>query len=170
MKNTPTIIGRSATISECRRYRYTLNRVWDYDRPECTFIMLNPSTADAHQDDPTVRRCIKFADRFGCGSLSVLNLFAYRATKPEKILEVKDPVGRFNDSYIDGIDSDIVVAAWGAKAEKINAVIPMSTLRDLWSNGHRVKCLGMTKHGHPRHPLYVAANTKLINYERKGPP
>lgn len=88
-----------AVISDDGLYRYLLERHWDDTTSSCTFVMLNPSTADALVDDPTIRRCVGFAKSFGCGSLRVVNLYAYRATKPAELWTVDDPVGPANGSY-----------------------------------------------------------------------
>lgn len=148
----------TAVISECGRYRYALTRRWS-DGPNCGFIMLNPSTADAERDDPTIRRCIGFARREGCGGLIVLNLFAYRATKPEDMAAASDPVGPHADhhllDFIQNVDGPLI-AAWGShwmaktRAADVTAMI-----------GSHCSCLGKTKNGSPRHPLYVRADTPL---------
>lgn len=113
---------RDATISECGRYRYDLGRTWVEPGDAladtyCTFIMLNPSTADGTQDDPTICRCINFAKSWGMGGLMVVNLFAWRATKPDDLLRAADPIGPENDRYIDEACrmAQFVVAAWGAR-------------------------------------------------------
>jgi hypothetical protein len=105
---------RSAYISPCGAYRYSLSREWA-PGPACTFIMLNPSTADADIDDPTIRRCIGFAKAWGFGGLAVVNLFAFRATSPKDMQSAAEPVGPANDAAIaDGVGlSTIAVAAWG---------------------------------------------------------
>ena len=92
---------KGATISECGLYRYSLTRVWDDVLPMCIFVMLNPSTADADIDDPTIRRCINFAKREGCGSLMVVNLFAYRATSPADMKAAVDPIGSGNPTTLE---------------------------------------------------------------------
>ncbi len=157
------ICDRGATISECRKYRYRLWRLWDETLPTCCFVMLNPSTADHLQDDPTIRRCIGFAKRFGCGRLDVVNLFAFRATNPRELLEVADPIGEGNsDAIADATRfAEIIVAAWGVNGT-MQAKIITSTLRDCRQG--RVKCLGKTKHGHPRHPLYLSKGAQLEPY------
>src|SRR6185312_12359012 len=109
----------SAYISDCGRYRYGLGREWDYPaKPALTFIMLNPSTADAEQDDPTIRRCIGFAKRDGFGALTVLNLYALRATDPRELERADDPKGPENDTMLrlHLKRGGTFVAAWGACA------------------------------------------------------
>ena len=91
---------RCAEIDPTGAYRYTLERTWDGGLPCIGWIMLNPSTADATQDDPTIRRCIRFSQSWGYGSLIVVNLFAHRATSPKDLFQAESPVGPNNDRYI----------------------------------------------------------------------
>ena len=121
--------------------------------------MLNPSTADAVRDDPTLRRCIAFAKREGCGGLIVANLFNFRATKPEDMLHAADPVGPDADvrllKVIEAVDGPLI-AAWGSHwmaKERAAHVEAMS--------GQHMVCLGRTKGGFPRHPLYVRGDAPL---------
>jgi hypothetical protein len=105
-----------ADLSPCGTYRYLLGRrVGEGDRT-ALFMMLNPSTADATEDDPTIRRCTGFARREGCGVLEVVNLFAYRATDPAELRTAPDPVGPANDHHIKAALGRValVVVAWGA--------------------------------------------------------
>jgi len=154
-------LRRSAIISPCGRYRYRLERTWS-DAAPVTFIMLNPSTADAEIDDPTIRRCMGFARSWGAGGIIVANLFALRATDPTELEKANAPIGTENDTAIvDAIlASSLTVAAWGAHkfaARRAVAVKRMIVGRI----GGRLKCLGRTKSGHPRHPLYVPASQAL---------
>jgi len=152
-----------AVISDDGQYRYLLTRMWrPAPAPQLVFVMLNPSTADAATDDPTIRRCMRFARDLGYGGIVVVNLFAYRATNPRRLLEVDDPVGPGNtavlQSIIGGARHD-VVAAWGATGgqfgrEQAILVEHIATRRPLQQLGH-------TKDGHPRHPLYVRADQPL---------
>src|SRR5262245_38555366 len=91
---------RSAVFSPCRKYRYSLTRIWDAERPNVMFVGLNPSTADDQVDDPTVRRCIGFARKWRFGGMIIVNLFAYRSTDPNRLQEILDPVGPENDEHI----------------------------------------------------------------------
>lgn len=147
-----------AVLSPCGTYRYTLDRIWDHTRPTALFIMLNPSTADASVDDPTIRRCRAFATREGCGALTVVNLFAYRATDPRELAVQPDPIGPDNNTHIAlALDRQPahVIAAWGAlpfartRAQQVTALLAQA------------RCLGTTKSGDPRHPLYVRADQPL---------
>src|SRR5262252_9033975 len=104
-----------AVFSRCRRWRYLLWRRWDEARPAANFLMLNPSTADEVKLDPSCTRARLYAERWGFGALIVTNLFGWRATNPDEMKAVKDPVGNGNDRAI--LDaarhSALVVCAWG---------------------------------------------------------
>ena len=145
---------RGATFSADRRYRYRLWRRWDGARPVVAFVMLNPSTADARRDDPTIRRCIGFAKSWGFGGMEVVNLFAYRTTDPGELRRVTDPVGADNDRHIRRAiaRADLVVLAWGARTRS----------RRLLSLPH-ARCLGLTRAGQPRHPLYLRRDASLVS-------
>ena len=153
---------RGATFSPCRTWRYTLWREWDATLPTIAFVGLNPSTADETKLDPTCTRCVGFAKRFSFGRYVMLNLFAFRSTDPKGLRRVPDAVGPENDVYIkqEVERAQCVVVAWGAhshpmmksRAEHVLSLIP------------NPKCLGTTKGGSPRHPLYVPGNTKLVEY------
>lgn len=149
---------RGARISDCGRYRYALLRRWG-DGQFVTFVMLNPSTADAEVDDPTIRRCIGFAKAWGYDALHVLNLYALRATDPRELLRADDPVGPENDRYLadhGGVSvtqSAPIIAAWGtnARPDRVTAVLALPCFSwNLWA-------LGVTKSGAPKHPLYLPA-------------
>lgn len=125
--------------------------------------MLNPSTADADIDDPTIRRCIRFATDWGFDVLSVRNLFALRATDPKQLLacDVLPSGGGRGDAEIAMANTaDLVIAAWGAW-------VPHDRTRDArrFLASSKLHCLGTTKAGAPRHPLYVKAETKPVKYE-----
>lgn len=158
------VIGRNAGISDCGRYRYWLTRTWNLNEPSAVFIMLNPSMADASRDDPTIRRCIRFAADWDYGGIVVANLYAYRATKPADLWQTDDPVGPENDDWLLNYlaDGALVVAAWGgnAKPKRVNALWRMSLVA-----GRELHCLGTTKDGAPRHPLYVRGGTKPQPWE-----
>lgn len=151
----------SAVISPCGAYRYHLSRAWPLEGAEgiCLFVMLNPSTADADQDDPTIRRCIGFARRLRCHSLEVVNLFALRATDPVALLDHPDPVGPDNNEWIRDrvVHAKYVIAAWGTKGafryrdRRVYEMLPPQ----------KSYCLGRTKDGHPKHPLYLPRGAGL---------
>lgn len=159
-----------ATISDCGLYRYHLWRVWDDEKPTLCFVMLNPSTADAAEDDPTIRRCIGFAKRDGYGGISVRNLFALRATNPAELSKAKDPVGPDNDKHLFMSCALIsrlshrarLVAAWG----KLPSGRLLRARAQRGINIVRVNaphCLGVNKDGSPKHPLYLA-NTPMTRW------
>ena len=151
---------RSALFDPTAAYRYFLDRNWARlytPGPErVTWIMLNPSTADAFKEDPTIKRCMSFSTLWGYDSLAVVNLYAYRATNPKRLLEISDPVGPDNLKHIkQAIEgSRLVIAAWGAFKLGVPESL-RSTLQD-----SSLFCLGTTKDGHPKHPLYVKAATQ----------
>lgn len=150
-------------LSKCKRYRYALSRVWAPDKDICMFIMLNPSTADANADDPTIRRCINFAGQWGYGGIYVANLFAIRGVNPKEALSVQDPVGPRNDLWIEKMAAraKLHIAAWGSHAagRKRGAAV-RKILAPI-----ELKCLGLTKDGYPRHPLYLRKDCHPINWE-----
>ena len=134
--------------------------MWDASLPAVNFLMLNPSTADAFQLDPTNRRCVGFAQAWGYGSMVTTNIFAYRSTNPAGLRMAKDAVGSGNDEAISTAakNADLVIAAWGTHGElqgRGEAVHAM-----LCEAGVELHALKLTKAGHPGHPLYVAADTK----------
>lgn len=152
--------GHSAVLSPCRTWRYALERRWG-SGPFCLFVMLNPSTADESEDDPTIRRCIGFARSWGYGGLLVGNLYALRATNPAELAKAEDPVGPDNMTWLGtlAVRSSLVVAAWGAH--------PMAKkqAQELIGWGHlgNFTVLGLTKSGHPRHPLYMRRDCQPLN-------
>lgn len=162
--------GSEAVISPDGLYRYSLVRRWG-NGPEATFVMLNPSTADAMRDDPTIRRCIGFARAWGMGCLYVGNLFAYRATDPTVMRAAPDPVGPENHYYLQWIcyraakNGGVVVCAWGVHGSYMEQDETFMG----WMDGLAIepRCLGTTKAGAPRHPLFVARATPLVPYARR---
>lgn len=154
----------SAIISPCFKYRYNLQRVWA-SGPQALFIMLNPSTADSHSDDPTLRRCIGFASREGCGRLRVENLFGFRSPSPKALQQTNDdPVGDADHHIVNAVGEceGPVIVAWGGfpfAQSRAKAV-----LNYLTEGGCNPLCLGVTSSGAPRHPLYVPKDTPLIPY------
>ena len=126
------------------------------------FIGLNPSTADATQDDPTIRRCIGFAKAWGYDSLCMVNLFAYRATDPKDMQRATDPIGAENDHHLKLVidQADLVVAAWGGDGGFLGR---SEEIKLLFSK--EIYCLGKTKYGQPRHPLYIPKTKELELFE-----
>jgi len=157
-----SIIYKYATFSSCRKYRYSLSRIWDKKKKHVLFIGLNPSTADEEVDDPTIRRCLNFAKKWGYGGFIMVNLFAYRTTLASNLKKVKYPVGKDNDKYIMTLSkkADTTVAAWGNNGnlydrdKQVLSFIP------------NLMCLKVNKSGQPSHPLYLSKNLKLTKFSR----
>lgn len=157
-------LERDAVISDCGKYRYLLRRTWDHSKPRCLYVMLNPSTADAEVDDATIRSCIRLAKGMGYGSFEVVNIFGLRATDPAELAKADDPLGPLNERIVSAaIDRcDIVILAWGAHQ--------MAARKATFLIGHirarkpAVYCLGKTKAGAPKHPLYIKSGTPLEAY------
>ena len=144
-------------------YRYRLWRTLSPGTRRVLFVMLNPSTADAETDDPTLRRCVGFASQWGFGRVDVCNLFAYRATKPTALRLAVDPIGPKNHEYLveAATGCNLVVAAWGNVGHGSDqSARVLATLRGLG----QVKCLGTTGIGAPKHPLYVPYSAALKRY------
>lgn len=156
---------RGAELSEDGMYRYTLWRRWDKEKPRALFIMLNPSTANAEQDDPTIRRCVGFARSWRMGGIRVCNLFPFRATDPADLLKADIPEGRGNLGAIERMIDvhGISVAAWGA--HQMSARQENNVRNLFYELGVPLYALGLTKHGKPRHPLYIPATAVPIVYE-----
>ncbi len=153
-----------AVISGAYRYRLW-RRLGPGDRT-AVFVMLNPSTADARVNDPTIRKCLGFATRWGFDRLEVVNLYAYRATDPGKLWRVDDPVGTDNDRMIRAICTDHperIVCAWGAHAGRDRALEVHDMLVGAGLELHR---LSLTKDGQPGHPLMLAYTTPCVRWTR----
>lgn len=146
----------TAVYSDCEAYRYSLTRVWDGSGRVAAFVMLNPSTATEVQNDPTVERCERRARALGFGAFSVTNIFAYRATDPKLMRAQTDPVGPQNDAAILNAarDADQVIAAWGTHGAHLGRGAQVEQL--LRAAGKPIYHLGLSKAGHPKHPLYIA--------------
>ncbi len=149
---------KGAQFSDCRKYRYALWRTWNAGECQVTFIGLNPSTADEDTDDPTIRRCIGFAKKWGFGGINMLNLFAYRATDPKVLMRAPvNPIGKANNDFLKmyHTPAGLSVACWGQHGLLMNRgdeVIEMLGKNTL-------SCLGVTKKGQPKHPLYLPKDT-----------
>lgn len=148
---------RDAVFSEDMRYRYQLSRIWDETLPTLLFVMLNPSTADASIDDPTIRRVISFTKSWNYGGVYVSNLYAYRSTDPRCLKDASDPVGMDNKAHIAHMLTlvDKVVYAWGNNEKE-----PI-WLRDLVETPY---CIALSKTGIPKHPLYLKGDLQLMPY------
>jgi len=153
-------MNRTALFSPCGRFRYRLGRRWS-EGPLVAFVLLNPSTADEEGDDPTIRRCIGFAQGHGFGGLEAVNLYAYRATNPADLRRAGYPVGPENDQHITAAVSgcERVVLAWGVHAGRLTR--PAEVLRLLRDVGVSPYCLRITSSGHPEHPLRLPKSCAL---------
>jgi len=161
-----------AIVSSCGRYRYVLTRRLAAGRRTATFILLNPSTADASRDDPTICRCLGFARRWRCGRLVVLNLFALRATNPAELKQAADPVGPDNATWFAEMLRERapgpIICGWGvhgaldSQDRVVHALLAKLRLRP--------RTLGVTLAGHPRHPLYVPYSARLVRVPKLGHP
>lgn len=158
----------TATYDATARYRFRLSRVWDPRGPRCVLVMLNPSTASALVLDPTVRRCVRFAEAWGFGALEVVNLFALRSTDPRGLRGGVDPVGPGNDDAVVAAvgAADLAVAAWGvhgslaSRDERVRALL----------EGHALHHLGLTLGGQPRHPLYLPRTVRPLPWRPPADP
>lgn len=152
------MIDKSAIISKCGLYRYELRRIWQPKSQLVCWVMLNPSTADANVDDPTIRRCMGYTALWGCGGIIVVNLFGLRATKAKELYKVDDPIGPDNYHYIfrASWETGLTIAAWGIRGKYLKQ--DEKVLAQL-TNAHY---LTLTKTGSPGHPLYLRKDLKPI--------
>lgn len=154
-------VGGSARFSDDGRHRYVLGRRWSDVGPTGVFVMLNPSTADADVNDRTIRRCIGFAQSWGWSGIHVLNLFALRSPYPSDLLHDPNPVGPANNDHLvrharAGLP---MIAAWGGHSGRVQKLARARAAAVCAMMIHvRWRCLGTTKDGDPRHPLYLAAD------------
>jgi hypothetical protein len=153
-----------AEFSHCRRWRYLLWRRWDEAKPAANFLMLNPSTADEVKLDPSCTRARVYAERWGFGALIVTNIFGWRATDPEAMKSVRDPVGRGNDAAIlrAAREAAVVVCAWGnhgAHRERGEQVVKALRLSKI-----QLHYLKMNGAGHPAHPLYLPGTLEPVRW------
>jgi len=171
-------VKTDAYISDCTKYRYWLTRVWDKDLPRVMYVLLNPSTADHTINDPTVRKCMGFAKGWGYGSIEIVNLYAYRATKPANLHQMIKgfngskgsdnkkyccPIGPENDKHIKEASerADLIVVGWGNNASRYR-----SRREDVLEllKGKEIKCISITAEIQPCHPLMLAFETERIDY------
>lgn len=156
----PAILTRGATFSACGEYRYDLTRRLARGADTVVFVMLNPSTADAFKEDPTVRRCVGFAHDWGYANLRVLNIFALRSTDPQGLRQCIDPVGPLNDDYLRRYcapkKANRVVVAWGTHGAYLErGARALAILREVRGDSGGLCALTWTKDQHPGHPLYA---------------
>lgn len=154
-------IHREAHFSSCLGWRYLLKIVWNEEEPLINFAMLNPSTADAFKNDPTVAGCQKRATAWGYGGLLVTNAYAFRSTDPKGLWTTAghNPVGYFNNEFIERAarESEIVVCGWG---EHIKPERHKRMLEVIRAAGRVPHALVLNKSGYPKHPLYVKHDIK----------
>lgn len=157
-------LENDAVISDCGKYRYLLRRTWDHDKPRALLVMLNPSTADASQDDATIRSCVRLLSGLEYGSMEVVNVFGLRATDPAELSKVPDPIGPQNERVVAAAIGrcDVVVCAWGA--HPLAASKTTFLLSFIQSRKPAIYCFGKTKAGAPKHPLYIKSGTPLAVY------
>lgn len=154
-------LERTAVFDKTGRYRYQLGRRWRPNGKTVAFVMLNPSRADAALDDPTLRACMQFAQRWNYASLCVVNLFAYRTPHPTALKTAKNPIGQKNDAYVAkaAARADKVVLAWGnwgGLYERDRTILSL-----LSPYQHKLTYLQLNRSGQPRHPLYVKRDQPL---------
>lgn len=151
---------KGAIISKCGKYRFQLWRIWDETKPLVMWVMHNPSTADADSDDPTIRRIIQFSKDFGCGGLYVGNLSPYRATDPKELNYLTPdellPVEVFDHTRQMISKCDLHMIACGIPARNVSDKVITSFPFIVWNH------LGLTKHGAPKHPLYLPKHLRPI--------
>lgn len=158
-------VTKDAVLSDDQLYRYRLSRVWDRHGLICNFVMMNPSTADAEDDDPTIKKCVAFARRWGHGGIVVTNLFAWRATDPDVLSGVAQPIGPDNDRHIREAANlaDFVVCAWGAHPTCVERGMVVRHL--LGMTRHFPHAIRLTKDRHPGHPLFLPGKLDPIPWE-----
>ncbi len=166
VKNDFIDMKKTAVFSKDMVFRYMLSRIWKAGGfGRVVFLMLNPSTADAMIEDPTIRRCMVFARKWGYRVLDVANIFALRSTDPIRLQNVLDPVGPLNDQYLREMTetADRVVVAWGTHGKFLDRGNSVAK----WVLHDRIlHCLAKTKHGFPKHPLYMRGDTEPIIYRK----
>jgi hypothetical protein len=150
----------TAAFSECMRYRYSLTVAWDSSKPQMMFIGLNPSTATHEKKDPTLGRVVGFAKQWGFGGVVMTNIFAWRDTDPFAMMDVDEPVGLENDEVLVGCAKSVafIVAGWGVHGSHRGRGDQVRVM--LEERGGLLHHLGLTKHGYPRHPLYLRDDSK----------
>ncbi|NEZ55196.1 DUF1643 domain-containing protein [Adonisia turfae] len=164
-------IKGTATFDASYRYRYRLTRSWlteGQNLRQVTFIMLNPSEADAEKDDPTIRACSQFAQRWEYTQLNIVNLFAHRTSQPSILKHINDPIGPENNRYLHeaSATADAVILAWGNWGSLLNR--HQDVLDLLAIHHHKFYCLARNQSGQPRHPLYIKRTTRPTPWQQNS--
>ena len=158
---------RGALLSDCGTYRYHLWRIWDKSLPCLVWVMQNPSTADAVDDDPTIRKCVAIAENHGYGGICVRNVFALRATDDRELLSHSDPVGPDNARQLrracEHAPSSRLVLAWGVRFGG-KALAPHYDAASKILQGLDPWCLGTTAAGEPKHPLFMKNKAEMFRF------
>lgn len=171
----PDGIERAARISPCGTFRWWLRRRWEPERGLLGFVMLNPSTADASVDDPTIRRCMGYACREGYGGIFVANVYPFRATDPDELRAAREAgrdLGLPAAEQIDALRRTAVlpqvVCGWGAaKWAREDARRVVEYLRYYGASLYTLK---LNADGSPQHPLYLRKDAPLTPLDRVGLP
>jgi hypothetical protein len=159
------VVEKKAFFDEDKIYRYLLHRKWGDSKKKITWIMLNPSTADEIVDDPTIRRCIGFSQKFHADELDIVNLFAFRSTNPKQLYSIDNPIGHDNDTYIkQSIETSfLVVLGWGNHGKLLNRSTEVSS-KLIRQYSDKIYVLKILKNGEPGHPLYIAYSAELQKF------
>ncbi|MEM7769975.1 MAG: DUF1643 domain-containing protein [Cyanobacteria bacterium P01_E01_bin.6] len=158
-------INTGSLFSPCKNYRYSLWRIWDTNQPIVLFIGLNPSTADANYNDPTIRRCISFAKHWDYGGIYVANLFAWRTPHPSVLKKTPNPIGNKTNYWLAKLNNDthLTIACWGNHGNFRHRD------KDILTMLPDLHCLRITKKGNPAHPLYLAKTLLPIPFNPTQP-
>lgn len=158
-----TEVEKTCQMSLCHKYRYSLCRQWG-DGGNVLFIGLNPSTADHLIDDPTIRRCIDFTKRLGFNCFYMANLFSYRATDPKDMKASSEPIGKDTDAHLWHLceTAEVIIFCWGNHGSYMGRSQEVKEMLEPFKR--KIKCFGLNKSGEPKHPLYLAKTTKLVDY------
>ena len=148
-----------AIFSDDRKYRFVLWRKWDKTKPMIMFIGLNPSTANENHDDPTIRRVVGFARKWGYGGVYMLNLFTYVSAYPAELTKCEDPL-LMADHYLEVFchKAELIVFAWGNFPEAVERSRRMQFLFP------SARCFGKNKNVSPKHPLYLPGSAQLFYF------
>lgn len=158
------MIKKDAYIDESGQYRYWLLRQWKQNSDNfINFVMLNPSKADAKNDDPTVRCCIRFAKNFKFDGMYITNLFAFITKDPNELKKQSEPIGKENNKYLreKANISNKVVIAWSNHGSFMNRD---KEVISILNQEKTIYCLGKNRPGQPTHPSRLKSNAKLIKF------